>query len=98
MSLIYSLIFYYMVGLRGGASHFFTFFGTVLLIQLTAVSVATFAVSVFREFALSSMVGFAIFGYSNFGGGCFVPANKIPVYVRWVKWISYIVCSGGSKE
>jgi hypothetical protein len=90
-ALFYSLIIYYMVGLRPGASHFFVFFAIVILIQLTAVSVALFAVSIFREFSLAVMVGFAVFGYSNFGGGCFLPANKIPVYVNWVKWISYIV-------
>jgi ABC-type multidrug transport system permease subunit len=85
-----------MVGLRPGATHFLIFFGTVLLIQLTAVSVAMFSVSVFRDFARSAMVGFAVFGYSNFGGGCFVPANELPVYVSWVKWISYIVCFRGT--
>jgi hypothetical protein len=81
-----------MVGLRSGASHFLIFFSTVLLIQLTVVSIATFSVAVFRDFANASMVGFAVFGYSNFGGGCFIPANKVPIYVSWVKWISYIVC------
>jgi ABC-type transport system involved in multi-copper enzyme maturation permease subunit len=93
MALLYSTIFYFMVGLRGGADHFFVFFTTVLLIQLTVVSLATFAVSVFRDFANAAMVGFAIFGASQFAGGCFLPANKIPVYVSWMKWTSYIVRS-----
>lgn len=91
MALLYSTIFYFMVGLRGGVDHFFIFFSTVMLIQLTAVSVATLAVSIFRDFANAAMVGFALFGASNFAGGCFLPANKIPVYVSWVKWVSYIV-------
>lgn len=96
MAFLYSIIFYLMVGLRPGVDHYFIFFTVVLLIQLTAVSVAMFAVSLFRDFANAAMVGFAVFGSSNFAGGCFLPANRIPVYVSWVKWISYIVSSSAN--
>ncbi|KAF2663360.1 pleiotropic drug resistance protein, ABC superfamily [Microthyrium microscopicum] len=96
MSFLYSVIFYFMVGLRPGTEHFFIFFATVLLIQLTAVSVAMFSVSIFRDFPSAAMIGFAVFGYSNFSGGCFIPANKIPPYVGWVKWISYIFYAYGA--
>jgi ABC-type multidrug transport system permease subunit len=71
--------------------HYLVFFAMVLLIQLAAVSVAMFAVSISRNFANASMVTFAVFGASNFTGGCFLPANRLPVYVSWLKWLSYIV-------
>jgi ABC-type multidrug transport system permease subunit len=80
-----------MVGLRAGASHLFLFLAIVILVQLSAVSVALFAVSIFRDFARAAMIAFAVFGSSTFAGGCFIPANLIPVYVNWVKWISYVV-------
>jgi ABC-2 type transporter len=91
ISLIFSFIFYFMVGLKREAASFLIFFCVALLVQLTSVTVAMFSISYFRDFARSSMVGFAIFGYSVFAGGCFVPATRLPVYVSWVKWISYMV-------
>lgn len=80
-----------MVGLQAEANHFLVFFFTVLLVHFASVTVATFSIACFRDFARASMIGNAVFGYTVFAGGCFSPPNKLPVYVRWLRWISYEV-------
>ena len=54
--LIFSLIFYFMVGFRTDGSQFFVFFAFTLLAQYIAVCLATLCVSISRNFAGASLV------------------------------------------
>ena len=54
--LIYSIIFYFMVGFRHDASQFFTFFGVMLLGQYLAVTFATVCVAASRDYAGATLL------------------------------------------
>ena len=54
--LIFSLIFYFLVGFRPVASQYFVFFAVVLLCQFVSVSFAAVCVAAFRDFGRASLV------------------------------------------
>jgi ABC-type multidrug transport system ATPase subunit len=54
--LVYSIIFYFMVGFRHDASQFFTFFGVILLGQYLAVSFAMVCVAASRDYAGATLL------------------------------------------
>ncbi|KAJ5861511.1 uncharacterized protein N7529_008821 [Penicillium soppii] len=87
--LIFSLIFYFMVGYRLDAGQFFIFFVLTLLTHYIAVTFAAVAISVARSFPAASLVGNLSFTLQSFACGYFVQSNQIPVYVRWLKWCAY---------
>ncbi|KAJ5294077.1 hypothetical protein N7508_008898 [Penicillium antarcticum] len=87
--LIFSLIFYFMVGYRLDASQFFIFFVLTLLTHYVAVTFAAVAISIARSFPGASLVGNLCFTLQSFACGYFVQSNQIPVYVRWLKWCAY---------
>jgi len=89
--LIFSVIFYFMVGFRTEANQFFIFFAIMLLVQYTAIGLATIGVALARDFASASAICNIIFTLQSLAGGYFIQAKSIPVYVRWIKWTGYIV-------
>ena len=54
--LIFSVIFYFLVGFRPLASQFFVFYAIVLLCQYLSVTFATVCVAAFRDFARASLI------------------------------------------
>ncbi|KAJ5888498.1 hypothetical protein N7495_008539, partial [Penicillium taxi] len=87
--LIFSIIFYFMVGYRLDAAQFFIFFALNLLTHYCAVTFAAVAIGVTRNFPGASLVGNLSFTLQSFACGYFVQANQIPVYMRWLKWCAY---------
>ena len=83
--LIFSVIFYFMVGFRHVASQFFIFFAINLLNHYIAVTFATVCVAVSRNFAGASLIANMGYTIQSLGCGYFVQSNQIPVYVRWLK-------------
>ena len=83
--LIFSVIFYFMVGFRPLPSQFFVFFSIVLLSQYIAVNFASLCIAVSRDFATASFVANMAFTLQSLGCGYFVQPNQIPVWVRWLK-------------
>ena len=94
--LMFSVIFYFMVGFRAIASQFFVFFGIVLVMQYIAVSYATLCIAVSRNFAGATLVANMGFTLQSLGCGYFVNANEIPIWVRWLKWCAYVFYSNGA--
>ena len=83
--LIFSVVFYFMIGFRPSADQFFVFFSIVLLSQYIAVNLASTCVAASRDFATASFVGNMAFTIQSLGCGYFVQPNQIPVWVRWLK-------------
>ena len=83
--LLFSVIYYFMVGFRPLASQFFVFFGIVLLGQYIAVNFASLCVAVSRDFATATFVANMGFTLQSLGCGYFVQPNQIPIWVRWLK-------------
>ncbi|CAG7925873.1 unnamed protein product [Penicillium olsonii] len=96
MPLIFSLIFYFMVGYREDASQFFIFFVLAVLTHYTAVTFAMAAISMARSFSGASLVANLCFTVQSFACGYFVQSNQIPVYVRWLKWCAYAYYTFGA--
>jgi ABC-type multidrug transport system ATPase subunit/ABC-type multidrug transport system permease subunit len=94
--LIYSGIFYLMVGLRREAARFFVFFAVVLLSHYTAVTFAMLAVALFRDFAGASLIVNLNFTLQSLCSGFFIQSDQIPVWVRWMKWTAYTWYANGA--
>ncbi|KAL8833210.1 MAG: hypothetical protein Q9170_004405, partial [Blastenia crenularia] len=88
--LIYSIIFYFMVGFDAHASQFFIFFAVNLLLHYIAVNLAMLCVSVSRNFAGASLIGNMAYTLQSLGCGYFVQSNQIPIWMRWLKWTAYV--------
>ncbi len=88
--LIYSTIFYFMVGLSLSARKFLLFFAINLLCHLSVVNGALLSVSIARNFATASLIANSFYTFAGLACGIFVQSESIPVWVRWIKWISYL--------
>lgn len=83
--LIFSTIFYFMVGFRHLADQFFIFLAVNILSQYIAITFATVCVAVSRNFAGASLIANMGYTLQSLGCGYFVQSNQIPVYMRWLK-------------
>jgi ABC-type multidrug transport system permease subunit len=82
-----------MAGFRADAGQFFTFFAVVLLMQYVTVAFSTFAVALFRDFPTASLVTNLSFTFQVYLCGFFVQVQNLPVYLRWARWMAYMVFS-----
>lgn len=88
---LFSLIVYFMAGLRtDSASHFFIFFAGCLLNHLCTIAFGTFCIALSREFAIASLYGNLYYTFLSMASGFFVNSNTMPVYVKWSKYLSSI--------
>lgn len=87
--LLFSIIFYFMVGYRLDPAQFFIFFALTVLTHYIAVTFAAVAIGISRNFPGATLVGNLSFTLQSFSCGYFVQGNQIPVYVRWIKWCAY---------
>ncbi|KAL8828813.1 MAG: hypothetical protein Q9191_002370 [Dirinaria sp. TL-2023a] len=83
--LLFSAIFYFMVGFRAEVGQFFIFFFISVLMQYIAVTFAMTCVAVSRNFAGASLIANMGYTIQSLGCGYFVQSHQIPVYVRWLK-------------
>ncbi|OBT84548.1 hypothetical protein VE02_06800 [Pseudogymnoascus sp. 03VT05] len=93
---IFSVIFYFMAGFRADAAQFFVFFAIVLLNHYIAIAFASACISADRSFAGASLIGNLNYTIQSLACGYFIQSNTIPVYVRWLKWISYVYYAFGA--
>lgn len=91
--LIFSVIYYFMVGFRADGGQFLTFFSVILLEHYIAVCFATVCVAISRNFAGASLVANLAYTLQSMACGYFIQSNTIPIYVRWTKWTAYVVCA-----
>lgn len=88
---LFSVIFYFMCGFEANPAKFFTYFSVVFLHHQIAVSFAVFSVAISRDFSIATLIANMIATFQTYSSGYFIQADTIPVYVRWIKWISYVV-------
>lgn len=88
---LYSSIFYFMAGFDRHASKFFIFFAISLVNHYIAVMCAMTCVATVRHFSGASLIANLVFTMQSLACGMFIQSNTIPVYVRWLKWITYTV-------
>ena len=80
-----------MVGYDLDVSQFFRYFAVLLGGQFLAVNFATLTVGVSRDYNEAALVGNLCFTLQGMTSGYFIQTNSIPVYVKWTRWIAYVV-------
>ena len=88
---IFAAIFYFMAGFDRQVDKFFIFFAITLLNHYIAVTCAIACVVAVRHFAGASLIANLVYTLQSMACGMFIQSNTIPVYVRWLKWITYTV-------
>ena len=88
---VYSIIFYFMAGFSLQPEKFMVFFAVVYLMHIISMNVATSCVALSREFLISSLYANTIFVMQTMAMGFFVNAADMSVWLRWMKWVSYLV-------
>lgn len=94
--ILFSIIFYFMVGYRLDVAAFFIFLVISILVHYIAVSFAAVGVGIARSFSGAGLVANLSFTLQSFACGYFVQSNQIPVYTRWLKWTAYTFYAFGA--
>ncbi|KAL2825826.1 P-loop containing nucleoside triphosphate hydrolase protein [Aspergillus cavernicola] len=87
--LLFSIIYYFMVGYRKETGQILIFAMMSILTQVTATSSAIVFVSLMRSFAAASTVGNLLFTLQSFAAGYLIQVPQMPVYVSWLRWVTY---------
>lgn len=88
MSLLLSVVVYFMVGLRSGASHFFFFFLALALSLLCAESIMLVIAAIVPFLLGGIAVGAFLYGAFMVVMGGMIDLAKVPWVVRWMQYIS----------
>ncbi|KFA69745.1 hypothetical protein S40285_06007 [Stachybotrys chlorohalonatus IBT 40285] len=93
---LFSVILYFMAGFDRDVTKFFIFFAITLLNHYIAVSCAMTCVTASRNFPGASLIANLVYTLQSMACGMFIQPETIPVYVRWLKWITYTFYSLGA--
>jgi ABC-type multidrug transport system permease subunit len=80
-----------MAGFRHDVGQFFTFFAVVLLVQFVSVAFSTLCVGLVRDFPTASLLTNLSFTFQVYLCGFFAQIQNLPVYLRWARWMAYMV-------
>lgn len=90
---LFSVISYWMAGLDRDAGRFMTYFAITLINQYIAVTCAMCCVTASRNFAGASLIANMAYTLQSFACGYFIQSNTIAVWLRWLKYATYTVCT-----
>ncbi|GME71181.1 unnamed protein product [Ambrosiozyma monospora] len=94
--LIFSIITYFMYGLRtDSAVYFWKYFAACFIFHLNTLSVGLFAAALSRDVSIATLVANLNFTFQSMLNGFFINTKQMPVYVRWCKYIAYLWYSFG---
>lgn len=98
LAFIFASISYFMWGLRMGetvdstttdSSHFFIYLAVAVLIHYTSMATAMASFAMAPDYSISMLLVNCFYQLQNSACGYFINAATMPVYVRWIKYISY---------
>ncbi|KAF5013999.1 hypothetical protein FDECE_29 [Fusarium decemcellulare] len=93
---LFAVILYFMAGFDRDVEKFFIFFAITLLNHYIAVTCAMTCVAAVRHFPGASLIANLVYTLQSMACGMFIQSNTIPVYVRWLKWITYTFYAFGA--
>jgi hypothetical protein len=91
--LLYAIPIYYGCNLRDGFTHFLMFAAVNVALTFIVNGMVWMCVSVSRDFTLASLLANMNFTFISLTAGFLVNYHDIPVYVKWVRYLSF--CSYG---
>ncbi|KAL2887560.1 hypothetical protein HOO65_050681 [Ceratocystis lukuohia] len=86
---IYSVVLYFMANFDPEISKFFIFLGISVLNHYIAMTCAMMCVALARDFPTASLTANLIYTLQTLACGMFIQIDSIPVYLRWLKYITY---------
>ncbi|KAI3404914.2 hypothetical protein KGF56_002243 [Candida oxycetoniae] len=90
MTVLFSVVTFFMWGMRvNDGSYFGIYFTIVLLTQLCCMSGAILMFAVAPSFPITTLLVNLFYQLQNSASGYFVNASTMPVYVKWTKYIAY---------
>jgi len=91
LPVVYACIIYFSVGLRrDDASHFFAYLALSLGTVFTGQSFGLMLSLAIPDLALVTCVSFVAVLFTMLFGGFYVNVQRIPVFVRWVRYTSFM--------
>ncbi len=88
-ALCYTLILYYMMGLKKTSEAFFIFLGIVELFVVCSASLTSLIALSYRGSpAVANLIATFTLLLSAMFGGFLISIDSIPVWLRWMQWIS----------
>lgn len=96
---LFSLVAYWMAGLRSSAGAFALHLFILALVVLTAQSIGLFVSASVRNVKLAQVLGSLTVLLALLAGGYYVNNNTLPGWIAWVKTFSFIkVCPERGKD
>ncbi|KAM0249534.1 hypothetical protein ACHAQJ_009001 [Trichoderma viride] len=86
---LFSLLLYFMAGFDHSAAKFFTFFSIGFVNHYACIMCAFTCVVTVRHFPGASLIANLAFTLQSIACGIFIQVDTIPVYVRWLKWVTW---------
>ncbi|KAK4531075.1 hypothetical protein CCYA_CCYA06G1932 [Cyanidiococcus yangmingshanensis] len=90
LAILFSCITYWMVGLQPHPSSFFIFVALVLLTTHTAESLTLMASASAKSPQTAAAIAPVLIVLSLLFGGFFIGPDVIPVWLRWIRFVSFI--------
>ena len=91
--ILYSIPVYFGCNLRSGGQYFFTFLCVNIVITFIVSGLAWCCVSLHRSFSVSSLIANTNYTFICLTAGYLVNFNSLPIYIFWVKFISFLAYS-----
>ncbi|KAL7787470.1 P-loop containing nucleoside triphosphate hydrolase protein [Trichoderma ceciliae] len=86
---LFSLILYFMAGFDHDAAKFLTFFSIGFVNHYACIMCAFTCVVTVRHFPGASLIANFAFTLQSIACGIFIQVDTIPIYVRWLKWVTW---------
>ncbi|KAE8317182.1 P-loop containing nucleoside triphosphate hydrolase protein [Aspergillus transmontanensis] len=96
LPLLFTAIYYPMVGYRGSTPQICIFLLIMMLTHYLAVGVALFCVATTRSFHGAGLMGNLYFTLQTIASGYFIQIDQTPGYARWLRWITHTFYTFGA--
>ncbi|KAE8418561.1 hypothetical protein BDV36DRAFT_253685 [Aspergillus pseudocaelatus] len=96
LPLLFTAIYYPMVGYRGSGSQVCIFLLVMLLTHYLAIGFAGLCVATTRSFHGAGLMGNLFFTLQMVASAYFIQTNQTPLYARWLKWVTHTFYTFGA--